>query len=209
MTPMVKSGFLLPNKFARHFLLALEDLAGKHGLVATLNIAHLSEWASDYPADDWSREVDHAEVSALHSALEDLFGPKGGRGLARQAASSSFHTIFEALEPFQVIAASIEEKPFEEMGLRGLNALSQALTSNAEIESTVREVDGGWQFDLVRCPVCWSRKSESPVCSSIGGLIEECLRWCTGGQVFQAVETFCISQGAQACVFLIQPAIEV
>ena len=85
MDPIEKSGLYYANKFALIMLDALEDVLGKNGLKAVLNIAHLPELGENFPPDNLNKEFDFSDVSAINQALEEIYGPRGGRGLALRA----------------------------------------------------------------------------------------------------------------------------
>ncbi len=91
MEQIPKSGFYYANKFARISLLAYEDVMGKNGLNAILNLAGLSNLIDNYPPDNLEREFDFADFTAIHIGLEDMYGPRGGRGLALRAGRATFN----------------------------------------------------------------------------------------------------------------------
>jgi len=74
------SGLYYPNKMTRIFLLAMEEIMGKNGLNAVLNMSKLPELIDNYPPDDLGKEFDFAKFTALNAALEEMYGPRGGRG---------------------------------------------------------------------------------------------------------------------------------
>ena len=82
--PPVKSGYYYPNKFARIFLDAMEEVMGKNGLNAVLHLADLDNLIGNYPPDNLDKVFDFADFTALCVALEEMYGPRGGRGLARR-----------------------------------------------------------------------------------------------------------------------------
>ncbi len=104
MTSIPKSGYSYPNHAARTFLVELENLVGKNGVSALLNSAHLEAWITALPADDGERGVDFAEFSALLAALDDLYGPRGGRGLARRAGWAAFPQIIARMDALKPLA---------------------------------------------------------------------------------------------------------
>jgi hypothetical protein len=85
-----KSHKTYPNHPTRAFLLALEDVLGKNGVNALLRIANLQGWIDTYPAENFEREVDLSEFSSINAALVEIYGPRGGYGLARRASKSAF-----------------------------------------------------------------------------------------------------------------------
>ena len=67
-----KSGLHYPNRFARITILAMEEVMGKNGLNAILNMANLQRLIDNYPPEDLERQFDFADYSALHAALEEM-----------------------------------------------------------------------------------------------------------------------------------------
>ena len=51
MSPIPKSGLYYPIKFGLIMIKALEDVMGKNGINAILNLAGLSAYAENYPAE--------------------------------------------------------------------------------------------------------------------------------------------------------------
>src|SRR4030042_2576450 len=90
MEPIPKSGYYYANKIVLITLKALEDVMGKNGLNAILNLAHLPSLIDNYPPDNLSKEFDFADFTAINMALEEMYGPRGGRGLALRAGRAAF-----------------------------------------------------------------------------------------------------------------------
>ena len=68
------------------------------------------------------------------------------------------------------------------------------------------EEEGGkllWHID--RCPLCWERHAQEPVCHLAVGLLQEALYWLSGGKVFNVEEKTCIAAGDQTCTIVIDP----
>ena len=98
-----KSGYYYPNKFARIMLEALEDVMGKNGLNAILNLADMGFMIDNYPEDNLNKEFDFTDFSAINQALEEMYGPRGGRGLALRAGRATFS---DALRNFGALAGA-------------------------------------------------------------------------------------------------------
>ncbi len=69
--------------------------------------------------------------------------------------------------------------------------------------SRVEEKDDHFLYYIDRCPVCWGRKTDKPVCYAATGLLQESLRWLSGGKEFRIDETSCIGVGDTSCTFKI------
>ena len=81
MSPIPKAGLYYPSKFGLITIKALEDVMGKNGLNAILNLAGLNIYVDNYPPDNLEKAFDFADLSSINIALEEMYGPRGGRGL--------------------------------------------------------------------------------------------------------------------------------
>jgi hypothetical protein len=198
-----KSGYGFPNHIARVFLLELENLMGKNGVSAMLNRSGLEAWITALPADDADPNVDFAEFSGLLAALDDLYGPRGGRGLARRAGWAAFPQLLTRLPALQALSdlPTRPLPPADKMGL-ALQAMADAFAQGSDQLSTVTAEAEALIFSIQRCPACWGRRAEDgPACAAVAGLLEECAHWLTGGEPTRIEETECIAHGGQACTF--------
>ncbi len=203
MTSIPKSGYGYPNLAARIFLLEFENLMGKNGVSALLNRAGLEAWITALPADDTERGVDFAEFSALLAALDDLYGPRGGRGLARRAGWAAFPQMMTRLEALQPLVDLPTRgiTPTEKLQL-ALQSLAEAFSQASDQLCSVSEDGDAFSFHIQRCPACWGRKAEDgPACAALAGLLDECVHWLFGGEPTRLEETECIAQGGTACSF--------
>ncbi len=206
MSPLEKSGLYYPNKFGLIAIRALEDVMGRNGLNAILNLAGLSHYIDDYPADDLKKEFDFFEFSALGTALEDMYGPRGGRGLALRAGRATFS---DALKDFGALAG-VGDLAFKVLPLQaklriGLPAMAKIFSQVSDQHSTVEEKDAEFIYTIHKCPVCWGRTgSDKPVCFFSTGLLQEGLKWISGGSEFRVNESRCHAMGDEVCEFVIQ-----
>ena len=71
--------------------------------------------------------------------------------------------------------------------------------------STVEEKDDEFIYTIHRCPVCWGREdADKPVCFVAVGLLQEGLKWVSGGNEFRVNESKCVAMGEGVCEFVIQ-----
>lgn len=205
MEPIPKSGLHYPNKIARIYLMAMEEVMGKNGLNAILNMASLSHMVDHYPPDNLNREFDFADYSALSGALEEMYGPRGGRGLALRAGRASFA---QGLRHFGALAGA-GDLAFKVLPLRtklkiGLPAMAKIFSQVSDQKSWVEETPTEYIYHMAPCPVCWGRKSDKPMCHAGAGLLQEGLRWVSGGHEFRVQEAQCMGCGDAACVLHVQ-----
>lgn len=204
MQPIPKSGYYLPNRLALIFLQAMEDVLGVNGVKATLHMANLSEWIDNHPEDNFEPNVDFSSFSSLNAALDEVYGLRGGRGLARRAAWHMFdRAVRHASGVTSVIDVAIKLLPTRVAVKRGLQAISMAISRISDQKASLEDEDGVLRFSFHRCAACWGRQSDQPVCNSQVGLLEQALRWISGGHSFRVQETTCVAMGDEACVFLI------
>jgi predicted hydrocarbon binding protein len=205
MEPIPKSGYYYANKFALITLKALEEVMGKNGVNAILNLAHLPQLIDQYPPDNLEREFDFADFSAINWALEEMYGPRGGRGLALRAGRATFA---DALRNFGALAGvgdlAFKVLPLEIKLRIGLPAMAKIFTQLTDQYSTVQEYENEFVYTIHRCPVCWGRSGEDkPVCFIAVGLLQGSLKWVSGGLEFRVTETKCIAKGDPTCDFVI------
>jgi hypothetical protein len=203
--PIPKSGLYYPNKIARIYLQAMEEVMGKNGLNAILNMAGLSNLLEHYPPDNLNREFDFADYSALNGALEEMYGPRGGRGLSLRAGRASFA---QGLRHFGALAGA-GDLAFKVLPLGtklkiGIPAMAKIFSQVSDQKSTVEESPAEYRYTMKPCPVCWGRHSDKPMCHAGAGLLQEGLRWLSGGHEFRVQESKCIGCGDDACVLIVQ-----
>lgn len=205
MDPIPKSEYYYANKIARITLEALEDVMGKNGLNAILNLAHLPQLIDNLPPNNLEREFNFADFSAFNLALEEMYGPRGGRGLALRAGRAAFA---DALRNFGALAGAgdlaFKVLPLYAKMRIGIPAMARIFSQISDQYSTVREQENEFIYTIHRCPVCWGRTADKPVCFVAVGLLQEGLKWLSGGNEFRVNESQCVAVGDEVCEFVIQ-----
>ena len=206
MSPVEKSGLYYPNKFGLIIIKALEEVMGRNGLNAILNLAGLGHYINNYPPDNLEKGFDFAELSAISIALEEMYGPRGGRGLALRAGRATFA---DSLRNFGALAG-VGDLAFKVLPLQaklriGLPAMAKIFSQVSDQLSTVEETENEFIYTIHKCPVCWGRHDEDkPVCFIATGLLQEGLKWVSGGNEFRVNESKCHAMGDDVCEFVIQ-----
>jgi predicted hydrocarbon binding protein len=183
---------------------ALEEVMGKNGINALLNLAKLPHLIDNYPAANLNKEFDFADFGALGQGIVDMYGPRGGRGLALRAGRAAFAdglskfgaTAGAADLAFKVLPTGVKLKV-------GLRAMAETFTKFSDQKSSVEEADDHFIYTIHQCPVCYGRKSDKPVCYGAIGILQEGERWVSGGKDFRVEETDCIATGHPACILLV------
>jgi predicted hydrocarbon binding protein len=205
MEPIPKSGYYYANKIAFLALKALEDVMGRNGLNAILNLAHLPHLIDNPPPDNLAKEFDFADFTAINMALEEMYGPRGGRGLALRAGRAAFD---DALRNFGALAGvgdlAFKVLPMQTKLKIGIPAMAKIFSQISDQYSTVKEKEGEFIYTMHRCPQCWGRSGlDKPVCFMGAGLLQEGLKWVSGGSEFRVYESQCVAMGDDVCVYTI------
>jgi predicted hydrocarbon binding protein len=205
MPALRKSGLSYPNKFGLITIKSLEEVMGRNGLKAILDLAGLSHYSERYPPDNLEKGFDFAELSAIGQALEEMYGPRGGRGLALRAGRAAFPDAlkhFGALAGVTDLAFSILPLP-SKLKL-GLPAFAGIFTQLSDQHTVVEEKDSEFIWTIHKCPCCWGRTAaDKPVCYMATGLLQESLKWASGGKEYRVTETQCLAAGGKRCEFSI------
>jgi hypothetical protein len=199
-----KSGYYYPNKIGRIYLQAMEEVMGRNGLNALLNLTGLRQYIQEFPPDNLVREFDFADFSNLNKGLDDIYGPRGGRGLALRGGRATFA---RGLKGFGALAGAgdlaFKVLPLSTKLKIGLPAMGRVFSQFSDQITRVENFDDHFIYTIDRCPVCWGQESDRPICFVAVGLLQEGLRWVSGGLEFRVEEIECFAGGGQACIFRI------
>jgi predicted hydrocarbon binding protein len=185
-------------------LLSLEDVMGKNGVNAVLNLAKLRHRINNYPPNNLDLGWSFEEMGALNQALDDMYGPRGGKGLAVRAGRGG---IYYALREFGAVLG-IADLAFRllPLGMKikvGLNAMADTFNKTSDQIVRIEEEEERFLYHIDRCPVCWGSASDVPICHSGLGLLQEGLHWVTGGKNIPVEEVQCIAKGDAACTYVV------
>ena len=198
------SGYYYTNMIVRFTLEAMEEIMGKNGLNAILNLAGLSHLIDNYPPANLKKEFEFADFSALMGALEEMYGPRGGRGLQLRAGRVGFARGGQKMGAmvgvgdlaFKVLPLAVKLKA-------GLPAMAKVFSQFSDQKSTVEDRGEYYAYSMNPCPVCWGRTADRPICFAGKGLLEEGLHWVSGGRKFRVDEIECIAMGGESCTYAI------
>ncbi len=198
------SPYLFPNKMGRIVLLAMEKVMGHNGVNAILNLARLQQRIENYPPNNFDKEFSFDELGRLLQALDEMYGPRGGRGLAQRIGRTCFKLGIKDLGPVLGMAdLAFRVLPLA-MKLRvGFEVLAHMFERFSDHLVRFEEDEQYFHWIIERCGVCWGRKSNSPCCHLAVGILDEGLYWVSGGKSFYVEEVSCIAAGEQTCTILI------
>jgi hypothetical protein len=198
------SGYYYPNKMGRILLLAMEEVMGRNGLNALLNLVDMRQYINEPPTDNLERGFDFANISNLNKGLEDIYGPRGGRGLALRGGRAIFS---RGLKQFGALAG-VGDLAFKVLPLNtklkiGVPAVARIFTQFSDQTSRVEEFGDHFMYHIDRCSMCWGRETDHHICYIAVGILQESLRWVSGGLEFRVEQLTCHAMGDENCIFKI------
>ena len=183
---------------------AMEEVMGRNGLNALLNLTGLTQYRNQLPPANLNKEFDFSDFSNLNQGVLDIYGPRGGRGLSLRGGRATFD---RGLKGFGALAG-VGDLAFRVLPERtkvkiGLPALARVFSQFSDQISYVEDKGDHYLYYIDRCPVCWGRQNDRPICYVATGLLQEGLRWVSGGRMYRVDEIECVATGGKTCLFKI------
>ena len=202
---MNETTYYYPQKMGRIILLGLEEVIGKGGVDAVLQLPIVQEISQNLPTLSNEQTFSFKAVSQLQQALEQAYGPRGGRGLALRSGRASFkYGIREYGSMLGLTEMAFRLLPLPTKLHTGAHSFAGLFNKHTDQRVRVEETETHIIWHIERCPLCWDRTAEEPVCHLAVGLLQEALYWLSGGKVFSVEETACHACGDDHCTITIQ-----
>jgi predicted hydrocarbon binding protein len=194
--------YFYPNIWGRSILTSAEDILGENGVNALLNLARMQRYIGNYPADNIKKEFPFAHVARLQQALYDMYGPRGARVFATRGGEQTFKHSMEKYDKVQRAAQTAMSIGSTETRHRvGLQFFSKFFNTVSDQIVRIEDDDDYWYWIIERCPMCWERTAEEPVCHLGIGVLNAASTWATGGVKFRIQEIDCKAKGDENCVY--------
>jgi predicted hydrocarbon binding protein len=201
---MNEERYYYPNRWGRLVLTSAEEIVGERGMAALLNMAKIPIYIGNYPADNMEKGFTFEQVSQLQQAIWDMYGPRGARVFATRAGEQTFT---DGLAHFGALANTAQAAMgIGSLKLRikiGLGFFARWFNDVSDQVVSVTEDNTSWYWVIERCPMCWGRTSEQPVCHLAIGVLQGALAWVSGGMLFRLAEIECKATGGENCVIQI------
>lgn len=196
--------YYYPNKMGRIILQALEETLGHKSATAVLEQAKLPQWIHHLPPNDLERQFSFEQVGSIQRSLDDLYGLRGGRGLAVRSGRTCFkYGLREFSSLLGLADPAFRLLPLSQKLHTGAALFAEAFNRFSDQRVHLEEDERNLYWHIQRCPVCWGRSSPEPICHLAVGILEEALYWVSGGRQFCVTETHCIARGDPACTIQI------
>jgi predicted hydrocarbon binding protein len=204
IVPEVKKKLYYPNKMGRIVLTAMENIMGRHGVNAILNLAQLNNLVDNYPPNNLDLGFTFNEFSTIQQTIEEMYGVRGGRGLALRAGRETWkYALKEFMPVLGITDLAFRTLP---LGIKikiGLEVFAQTFNRFSDQRVRLGEDERGYLWIIEQCPICWERTSEAPCCHLAIGLLEQSLDWVSRGRRFLVQEVECVATGDEACTIII------
>jgi predicted hydrocarbon binding protein len=188
----------------RIVLLAMEEVMGRNGVNAVLNLSHLRHLANNYPPNNFDRQISFDNIGQLMRALDEMYGPRSGRGLALRAGRACFKYGIKEFGPVLGIAdLAFRLLPLPMKMKVGADVFADTFNKYSDQQVKLTEEEDRVIWQNLRCPMCWGRKSDTPCCHLAVGILQEALYWVSGGKNFDVTQTTCVASGDEVCTFVI------
>lgn len=188
------------NKMGRIVLVAIEEILGRNGINATLNLAGLSHYINSYPPNNLDPQFNFDDLVKIQVALEELYGPLGGNGIALRSGRASFkYFLREFGPPLGITDVSFRLLPLNEKLSTGAQLFAEIFNRYSDQRVRVEDTQERVYWHVERCPICWGRQTDHPVCHFIVGFLQETLYWVSAGKYFIVEETKCVAMGDPGC----------
>jgi predicted hydrocarbon binding protein len=196
--------YFYPNRMGRIILLSMEEVMGRNGVHAILKLASLHSLLNNYPADDKELVFPFSTISTITDMLEQVYGPHGGRGLALRVGRACFNNgIRQYGSQMGITEMAFRLLPLPAKISAGAKTFAQLFNTFTDQKVRVEEEGDTLLWHIERCPLCWERHAQDPVCHLAVGLLQEALYWLSGGKVFNVEEKTCIAAGDETCTIVI------
>ena len=200
----VSERYYYPNRMGRIILLSMEEVMGRNGVNAILKLASLTPLIETYPSDNAELAFPFDTLSSITNMLEHAYGPHGGRGLALRVGRACFnYGVRQYGTQMGLTEMAFRLLPLPMKVSAGAKVFAELFNNFTDQRVRVEEEGGKLLWHIERCPLCWERKSQDPVCHLAVGLLQEALFWLSGGKVFNVEEQTCIASGDPACTIVI------
>ena len=201
----MSSAYFYPQKMGRIILQAMEEVMGRAGVHTILNLASYPQLLEINSSPSADLAFPFEAVSALNVALEQAYGPRGGRGLALRIGRATFvYGLREYGPQLGLMETAFRLLPLSTKLHVGARSFADLFNQHTDQVVRIEETEEHIFWHIERCPLCWGRQTEEPVCHLAVGLLQESLYWVSGGKIFNVEETRCIARGDPACTIRIE-----
>jgi predicted hydrocarbon binding protein len=187
-------------------LKAAEEVIGKQGLGIILRENGLERFIDHFPSEMLSLDhgVTNADYANLCAGLLKFYGRAGKSVVIRIGRIASRLAIEHQGAVFNIAArtaAKLLPLPSQiKTGMENIQSGLQKIYKDVDLHQRLEDRGDKWAYIAELCPICAGKESDSHICWSWIGTLQESSLWLTGKE-FEIVEVECRAKGAPACVW--------
>jgi len=201
---MMDVTYKYPQKMGRVILLGMQEVMGVTVVGGVLRLNSLEYLIQEIPASANPQDFSFETISLMQGALELAYGPRGGRGLALRSGRAAFkYGLREYGSLLGLTETAFRILPLPRKLQNGAKKFAGLFNQHTDQIVRVEEAEDKILWHIDRCPLCWGRRENEPICHLAVGLLQEALHWVSGGKVFNVEETACVALGDQSCTISI------
>jgi predicted hydrocarbon binding protein len=182
----------------------MQEMIGRSGLYAVFNLANLAHLSKNNQTVQLWRDLSFGEVTAIQSALEELYGPRSGRGMILRSGRAAYKFLQRQCgEDLGLTRLDYRLLPTPARIKKGMEAVAELLSGQNAEKIQVVEDEQSWFWRIERCAWCCDRNEEQKICQFYVGLLDEYATWAGGGKIFHVEEVECQASGSPNCLIRI------
>ena len=192
------------NQVVRILLQALEDVLGPSGVKAVLNLAQLRHLIRSYPPNTPELTFSSAEMQAILRSLDEMYGPRAGRGLALRTGRACFkYGLKEYGAEWNLTELGFRLQPLNPKVKSAVTACAKFYEKYIGRPVELNDEDNRLVWRMAACPECAGRQAAEPCCHLAVGLLQEAAYWASNGKNFEVEEVSCVAGGYPVCTVVL------
>jgi predicted hydrocarbon binding protein len=177
---------------------------GRSGIKAVLNLAQLRQLVSHYPPNTAELTFSFAEVQAILRSLDEMYGPRAGRGLALRTGRACFkYGLKEFGAEWNLTELGFRLQPLNQKVKLAVEACAGFYQHYIGHPVELTDDDSRLVWRMTACPECAGRQAAGPCCHLAVGLLQEAAAWASNGKNYEVEEVTCVAGGHPACTLVL------
>jgi hypothetical protein len=196
------------DAYVRWALLAAEEMVGTQNLQNILQENQLERFIKAYPPEllKINRNITHRDYANLCAGVMNFYGVDGKKESVRFGRLSAKPAIKNQGKLFNLtvttaakfLPVSLQIKTALDSIKNDLEKIYQEI--DYDVNVSIEDRGDKWAYIDRSCAVCAGKESDTPICWSWAGTLEESLYWLTGKE-FEVDQVECRAMGSSACVW--------
>ena len=187
------------DRFGHLMLEGAREIIGQAGVNAVINRAQVLY------ADDPITGNNTANVGHIQSALEELYGQRGGQGVALRAGRSGFnHLLRSEGKEMGLTETNYRMMPSQARIFVGLQLLAQKLSTMIARPVQVEDRGSHWLWRMENEEQQGSEGLVQNRCFFIVGFLQEYLMWASGGKYHTVQEVVQVEEPGKICLIQLE-----